>query len=115
MTPQSRAAGDLGLILHLIGGAAGATNLISATYQAGLQPADTVPSSPQFMAGMGRQLMISIAGVFDAASVVTDIRFKLQGVPRDELSTLAPFSTGSNRWVDIYTVDHLGRAGLAAG
>jgi hypothetical protein len=115
MTPQSQAAGDLGLRLHLIGGAAGASNLISGTYQAALQAADTFPSSPQFSAGMGRQLMVTIAGVFDAASVVTDIRFKLQGMPRDDLATLAPFSTGSNRWVDIYTVDHLGRAGTAVG
>lgn len=119
-TPQSLSNGDLGLRLHLVGGAGGVTNLISGTYQAGVQASDSPLLSPQFYGGRGQVAMVSVAASFDAATAVTDMRIKLQGVPRPEFLTLFPTlfplsgTLAGSGWVDILTLDHLGNKGTGA-
>ena len=60
---------DLGQKLNLVGGGAGSGNLINGTYQPGAT----------FYADAAQQLDVALVLTFDAATVLTDIRVKLQG------------------------------------
>lgn len=92
---------DLGKRLNLVGLAA--TNpLQNGVYAAGLQPSDPLfgaALSPQFLAGNGNLIQVSVEALFDAATALTDIRVKLQGLPRPEFAGLL----GSDRYIDLKT------------
>jgi hypothetical protein len=87
---------DLGLRLHLVGLAT--TNPLTNAYTGGDQPSDPYYCKEQFQAGAATGLIASINATFDPATVITDIRVKLQGMPRPEFASLFG---GAGAWVDL--------------